>query len=81
MRDDIPIFKMAFELLSPSDMKTNEGNLDRIVRIVAGLIFLALVFVGPKTAWGWVGIVPLATGLIGFCPLYKIFGFDTCPLK
>ena len=62
-------------------MPRNEGTLDRALRIILGVILLALVFVGPQTPWGWVGIVPLATGLMGFCPLYKIIGLNTCPLK
>lgn len=62
-------------------MKTNEGKADRIFRVLVGLALLSLVFVGPQTPWGWVGIVPLLTGAIGFCPLYKVFGFDTCPLS
>ena len=62
-------------------MPRNEGTLDRALRIILGLILLSLVFVGPQTAWGWIGIVPLATGLLGFCPLYKIIGLNTCPLK
>jgi len=62
-------------------MKRNEGNLDRVLRVVLGLVLLSLVFVGPQTAWGWVGIIPLATGLVGFCPLYRILGLNTCPLK
>jgi hypothetical protein len=59
---------------------TNEGKIDRALRIGVGLVLLSLVFVGPQTAWGWVGVVPLLTGLVGFCPLYKIFGLNTCPL-
>ena len=62
-------------------MTSNVGGLDRILRIVAGLILIALVFVGPKSVWGWVGIVPLLTGLIGWCPPYAIFGFSTCATK
>ncbi len=62
-------------------MTKNEGNIDRILRIVVGLVLLALVFVGPQTPLGWIGIVPLATGLIGWCPLYSIFGLSTCPMK
>ena len=62
-------------------MKRNEGTLDRILRIILGVVLLALVFVGPQTAWGWVGIIPLATGLVGFCPIYRILGLSTCPLK
>jgi Protein of unknown function (DUF2892) len=62
-------------------MKANEGGLDRILRIVVGLGLLSLVFVGPQTTWGYVGLVPLITGLIGFCPLYAVFGLSTCPMK
>lgn len=61
-------------------MKTNEGKVDRILRVIVGLGLISLVFVGPQTLWGLVGLVPLLTGVIGFCPLYKLFGFDTCPL-
>lgn len=59
----------------------NEGTLDRAVRVVLGLVLLSLVFVGPKTMLGWVGLVPLLTGLVGSCPLYTLFGFSTCPVK
>lgn len=59
----------------------NEGVVDRSIRVVIGLVLLSLVFVGPQTPWGWVGLVPLLTGLIGFCPLYKIFGLSTCPIN
>ena len=62
-------------------MTRNEGNLDRVLRIVLGFVLLSLVFVGPQTMWGLVGIVPLATGLIGFCPLYAVLGIKTCPVK
>lgn len=61
-------------------MKTNEGKLDRIFRVVIGLGLLSLVFIGPQTMWGLIGLVPLLTGMIGFCPLYKVFGLNTCPL-
>lgn len=61
-------------------MKPNEGMIDRVIRVVVGLVLLALVFVGPQTAWGWIGVIPLVTGLIGFCPLYKILGLSTCPI-
>ena len=56
----------------------NEGNLDRLLRIVVGAAILSLVFVGPKTAWGWLGLVPLVTGLIGYCPAYSLLGIRTC---
>lgn len=62
-------------------MKLNEGKLDRTLRVIIGLGLLSLVFVGPQSLWGLIGLVPLATGLIGFCPLYKVFGFSTCPLS
>ncbi|MFD3190449.1 DUF2892 domain-containing protein [Sedimentitalea sp. HM32M-2] len=62
-------------------MTRNEGNLDRALRIIAGLVLLSLVFVGPKTLWGLVGLIPLATGLTGFCPAYKLLGLNTCPIK
>lgn len=61
--------------------KTNEGSIDRALRVIVGLVLLSLVFFGPKTAWGWVGLVPLVTGLIGSCPVYSLFGLNTCPMK
>ena len=61
--------------------KKNEGTLDRALRVVAGLVLISLVFVGPQTAWGWIGIVPLVTGAIGSCPLYSILGINTCGTK
>ena len=60
---------------------TNVGGIDRAVRIIVGLALLALIFVGPKTWWGLVGIIPLVTGLFSTCPLYSIFGLSTCPSK
>lgn len=56
----------------------NEGTVDRAIRVVIGLALLSLVVVGPKSAWGWVGLVPLFTGLLGSCPLYSLFGVSTC---
>ncbi len=58
-------------------MKKNVGGAERIVRIIAGLAILSLAFVGPQSAWGYLGIVPLATGVIGWCPAYALFGFST----
>nr|WP_283103139.1 DUF2892 domain-containing protein [Acidithiobacillus sp. S30A2] len=60
---------------------TNEGGLDRAIRVIVGAILLALVFVGPHTPWGWIGLVPLLTGLIGWCPAYSLLGMRTCPLR
>lgn len=62
-------------------MPRNEGSLDRVLRVVVGLVLIALVFVGPQTPWGWIGLVPLLTGLIGYCPAYSLFGLRTCPLR
>ena len=59
----------------------NEHVVERVVRVLAGLGVLALAFVGPKTPWGYIGLVPLATGLLGSCPLYTVFGWSTCPAK
>jgi len=58
-------------------MKLNEGALDRVLRIILGLVVLSLVFVGPKTAWGYLGVIPLLTGLVGFCPLYALLRIST----
>jgi hypothetical protein len=64
-------------------MKTNVGGLDKLLRIVLGVVFLSLVFIlkdgGSLWLWGFIGIVPLATGLLGNCPLYTILGFTSCP--
>jgi len=62
-------------------MKANEGNLDRTLRVVVGLGLLATVFIGPQTSWGWVGLLPLLTGIFGYCPAYTLLGIKTCPLK
>lgn len=55
----------------------NIGSLDRIVRVVIGIGLLALVFYGPETRWGWIGLVPLLTGVVGFCPLYRLLHTST----
>lgn len=62
-------------------MTTNIGGLDRVLRIVAGVVLLVLGAVGPLGWWGLVGLVPLGTALIGFCPVYPILGINTCPAK
>lgn len=56
----------------------NEGPLDRGLRLILGVAVLALAFVGPKSGWGYLGLIPLATGLFGNCPLYTLVGFSTC---
>lgn len=59
----------------------NEHSIERVLRVIIGIVLLSLVFVGPKTLWGLIGIVPLATGLAGTCPLYTLLGINTCPAK
>jgi hypothetical protein len=59
----------------------NEHSAERVLRVILGLGVLSLAFLGPKTAWGYLGLVPLATGLLGSCPIYTLFGFSTCPMK
>jgi hypothetical protein len=59
----------------------NQHAVERVVRVLLGVGLLSVVFVGPQTAWGWLGVVPLVTGLAGSCPLYTLFGFSTCPLQ
>lgn len=60
-------------------LELNMATWDRALRVVIGVALIALVFFGPKTPWGWVGVVPLLTGLSGRCPAYALFGFRTCP--
>jgi hypothetical protein len=55
----------------------NEHPVDRVLRVVLGLVLLSLVFFGPRTPWGWIGLVPLATGLVGTCPLYALLHLST----
>ena len=62
-------------------MKRNVGGIDRTLRVLAGLVLIALAGTGVVGAWGWIGVVPLATGLIGWCPAYRLVGLDTCPLR
>jgi hypothetical protein len=58
-------------------MITNESKFDRGFRVVLGVVLLALVFVGPKTLWGLIGLIPLVTGFVGFCPIYRLLGLST----
>ncbi len=62
-------------------LPTNEGGLDRAIRIVLGLVGISLVFYGPRSAWGWIGLLPLVTGLVGSCPLYTVLGLRTRPAQ
>jgi hypothetical protein len=62
-------------------MKRNVGGIDRILRIVLGLVLIGMAATGRIGAWGWIGLVPLATAAMGFCPLYPLLGFSSCPVK
>lgn len=62
-------------------MQANAGKLDRILRVIVGLVLLSLTVIGPQSMWGLVGLVPLLTGLMGFCPLYTVLGIKTCPVS
>jgi hypothetical protein len=62
-------------------MKANEGMIDRALRVIAGLVLITLAATGTVGVWGWIGVMPLLTGLIGFCPAYAIFGMNTCATK
>ena len=55
----------------------NVGTTDRVLRVLFGLVLLSLVFFGPHTVWGWLGLVPLLTGLFGTCPIYALLGIST----
>ncbi len=64
-----------------SMLPNNEHPVERVLRVLIGLGLLSIVFVGPQTLWGLIGIVPLLTGLLGSCPLYTMVGLSTCPMK
>jgi hypothetical protein len=59
-------------------MTKNIGDVERIIRIVLGIGILALAFVGPQSPWAYLGILPVLTGLVGWCPPYALFGISTC---
>ena len=62
-------------------MKCNAGTVDRTLRVVAGLGIISLAFVGPQTPWAWLDLVPLLTGIAGFCPAYPLLGINTCSVS
>ena len=62
-------------------MTTNVGSIDRVLRAVLGVVLVALAVTGTIGPWGWIGLVPLATAALGFCPLYAMLGLSTCPMK
>lgn len=59
-------------------MTKNMGTADRSIRVIIGLVLISLVFIGPQTVWGWIGVVPLVTAALGNCPLYSVLGIKTC---
>ena len=59
-------------------MTCNVGGFDRIARAVVGLVLLSLIFIGPQTLWGLLGLIPLGTAVLGWCPLYVLLGLSTC---
>lgn len=61
-------------------MQANVGTVDRVVRVVAGVALIGMTLSGVIGAWGWIGVVPLATAAMGYCPAYSIFGLRTCPV-
>ena len=67
--------------MSTTLLPRNENSIDRTLRIVVGVLVLSLAFFGPKTAWAYLGAVPLLTGLLGSCPLYTLFGISTCKIR
>ena len=62
-------------------MTANVGGIDRIARILVGLVLIGLTLTGKIGVWGWIGVVPLLTGLTRFCPAYPLLGMSTCPMK
>jgi hypothetical protein len=59
-------------------MTSNVGSIDRVLRIILGLGLISIVYIGPQTPWGWIGVVPLVTALLGWCPAYSLLGIKTC---
>lgn len=62
-------------------MNYNVGSADRVIRVILGVALLGIVFWGPRTPWGWIGLIPLVTGLVGTCPVYSLLGISTAPPK
>ena len=62
-------------------MTINVGGIDRVLRVVVGVVLIALTLMGTIGPWGWIGLVPVATAALGFCPLYTVLGFSTCTMK
>jgi hypothetical protein len=58
-------------------MKKNMGKIDKTLRFIAGVVLISLVFIGPQTPWGWIGLIPLLTSVVGWCPVYVPFKWST----
>ena len=71
-------FPYRLSLTGVHTMNINMGSADRVIRALVGVVLLSLVFFGPQTPWGWIGIVPLATAAAGNCPVYSLLGIKTC---
>jgi hypothetical protein len=68
-------------LIQGAKMKLNVGGIDRILRIVVGLALIGATLAGMLPVWGWIGVVPLLTGVFKFCPAYTMLGMNTCPME
>jgi hypothetical protein len=68
-------------LIQGAKMKLNVGGIDRILRIVVGLALIGATLAGMLPVWGWIGVVPLLTGVFKFCPAYTLLGMNTCPME
>jgi Protein of unknown function (DUF2892) len=77
-RHDLDAEEVAmFDKLFPA----NEHPIERVIRVALGLTVLSFAFVGPQTAWGFLGLIPILTGIVGSCPAYTLLGISTCPYK
>lgn len=81
MQPAAPAAPLRSTIVTTTLLARNEGGADRAIRVLVGLALLALAFIGPKTPWGFLGIIPLATGLTGTCLIYRLFGISTCAPK
>jgi hypothetical protein len=79
--DDTAVHRQRCRANQEALMKANVGGIDRILRIVIGLVLIALAVTGTVGVWGWIGVVPVATAALGFCPLYTVLGINSCPVK
>ena len=74
-------FSLLTNIREDLAMKQNVGGIDRVLRVIVGIGLISLVFVGPQTVWGWIGVVPLGTAIIGWCPPYALLGISSCKAK